>query len=363
MNRRLIATGATVAAALGLAGGYNWLSMGSMPDYEAEAARSRELIKKDGGLQELVRFATLAANSHNTQPWKFAAVPEGLKIVPDLTRATPAVDPDNHHLYASLGCAAENIAQAATILGKSASIRFANTGDGEIFAGLADAAAGDSELARAIPARQCTRATYASTSISPESMRLLVSAAQQDGIEATFVTDAKMKESVLELIMASNRAQIADAAFMTELKSWLRFNPAAAMATRDGLFSACSGNPVIPGWLGPRAIAMFMTADGENAKVTEQVRSSAGLVVFSSVVDDRAHWFNAGRAYERFALQATTLGLRNAHLNQAVEVKEQREQLKSLLGLGSSRPDMVVRFGEGPVMPMSLRRPVEAVMV
>jgi hypothetical protein len=37
-------------------------------------------------LQELVRCATLAANSHNTQPWKFGLSPDTISIRPDLTR-------------------------------------------------------------------------------------------------------------------------------------------------------------------------------------------------------------------------------------------------------------------------------------
>jgi len=84
--------------------------------------------------------------------------------------------------------------------------------------------------------------------------------------------------------------------------------------------------------------------------------------VFSSEASDKQHWIEVGRCYERFALQATALGLRNALLNQPVEVGAIRPQFASALGLGSRRPDMVVRFGRGPAMPLSLRRPVEAVL-
>jgi hypothetical protein len=65
-----------------------------------------------GRLRELVRYATLAASSHNTQPWKFAPRERSISIVPDLARRTPVVDPDDHHLYVSLGCAAENMVHA-----------------------------------------------------------------------------------------------------------------------------------------------------------------------------------------------------------------------------------------------------------
>jgi hypothetical protein len=85
--------------------------------------------------------------------------------------------------------------------------------------------------------------------------------------------------------------------------------------------------------------------------------------VFVSDANDKAHWIEAGRCYERFALQATALGIRNAFLNQPVEVVSIRPQFASALGLGSQRPDLVVRFGRGPAMPLSMRRPVQAVLL
>ena len=70
-----------------------------------------------------------------------------------------------------------------------------------------------------------------------------------------------------------------------------------------------------------------------------------------------------GRCYERFALQATVLGIRNALVNQPVEEAHLRPQFARAIGLHGERPDLVVRFGRGPEMPRSLRRPVEAVLL
>jgi hypothetical protein len=84
--------------------------------------------------------------------------------------------------------------------------------------------------------------------------------------------------------------------------------------------------------------------------------------VFAAATNDTSGWFAAGRAYQRFALQATALGIRNAFINQPVEVSSLRPQIASFLGLGNRRPDLVVRFGRGPALPPSLRRPLEAVV-
>jgi hypothetical protein len=160
-----------------------------------------------------------------------------------------------------------------------------------------------------------------------------------------------------------NPAQLADPAFVRDLKSWIRFNGTDAGRTRDGPFSVSSGNPAIPAWLGDRAFGWFFTAKGENEKIVRQVRNATGIVVFIGEASDKAHWVEVDRAHERCVLQATAPGIRNAFLNQPVEVAAVRGRFAAALGLGGRRPDLVVRFGRGPALPRSLRRPVDSVMV
>jgi hypothetical protein len=175
--------------------------------------------------------------------------------------------------------------------------------------------------------------------------------------------DVQRRDQILDLVIAGNSSQLADPAFVSELKSWLRFNERAAAGSRDGLFSAASGNPRLPTWIGPKMFDFFFTKDSENAKLAEQVRSSPGLIAFIAPSDNRAGWAAAGRAYQRFALQATVDGLKHAFVNQAVEVPDVRRELRSLLGAGERRPSLLVRFGVGPPMPRSLRRSVQDVLV
>jgi hypothetical protein len=69
-----------------------------------------------------------------------------------------------------------------------------------------------------------------------------------------------------------------------------------------------------------------------------------------------------GQPFQRFALKATALGLRHAHVNQPVEVPAVRQKLARWLGAPDTRPDVVVRFGYAAPLPMSLRRPVAMVL-
>lgn len=214
----------------------------------------------------------------------------------------------------------------------------------------------------AILKRQCTRSDYSGTPIPTADLAALEAAAWVAGAEVMFITDHAMVEQVLELILAANAAQVSDPAFAAELKTWLRFNPRAAIETGDGLYAASSGNPTLPDFLGRFLFDRFFTVSAENDRYARQVRSSSGLVIIHSDRDDPEHWVQAGRACQRFALQATALGIRHAHLNQPVEVNTVRPQLQRLLGLGDRRPDQVLRFGYAAPMPRSLRRPVAAVI-
>jgi hypothetical protein len=130
----------------------------------------------------------------------------------------------------------------------------------------------------------------------------------------------------------------------------------------DGLFSASSGNPTLPAWVGARVFDWVFKTDAENDKYARQIVSSPGIAVFVAQREDREHWVLAGRACQRFALQATALGMKHAFVNQPVEVAGLRPELASLVGLPGRRPDLVMRFGYGPALPFSPRRPFETVL-
>jgi hypothetical protein len=314
--------------------------------------------------RELVRYATLAPSSHNTQCWKFALEGTGqaIRIQPDLARLCPAVDPDQHHVFVSLGCATENLTQAALAHGLKGDVAF-DPATNAIRVSLSPTAAQSSDLFKAIPQRQNTRGDYDAKPLTQAELALLQRAGSSDSVQLLLLTEQTAMAQVLDYVVQGNTAQMADPAFVTELKTWIRFNGPDAVRTRDGLYSAASGNPTVPTWIGERLFDWFYTPKSENDKYARQVRSSAGIAVFVGQKVDKAHWVEVGRCYERFALQATALGIRNALLNQPVEVSALRPQFASALGLGSQRPDLVVRFGRGPTLPRSLRRPVAAVLV
>ena len=77
----LAATGITAV------GGYVLFEYTPWLDYEEQASFIRRPLARVSTLPaqmlELVRYATLAANGHNTQPWQFAVKENAIEIRPD----------------------------------------------------------------------------------------------------------------------------------------------------------------------------------------------------------------------------------------------------------------------------------------
>lgn len=340
--------------------------MVSNKDYDQAALdiRRKGTEKADGILdvRELIRHATLAASSHNTQPWIFSVRKDTITILPDFSRRCPVVDPDDSHLFKSLGCAAENLVHAAAAQGFSADVRFDPDEDGVVIELSRDVSARATDLYRAITRRQCVKAAYDGTPLATADLELLEKAGEGQNVKTVMLVSAAQKDMVVDYVTQGNISQLSDRAFRDELASWIRFNPGEAIRTGDGLSGRTSGKPALPTWLAKGIIGLVLTPKGQAKTDAGQIRSSAGVAVFVSRQDNKAAWVEAGRAYERFALRATARNVRTAFINQPLEVHSLRPQFESWLNLQAEHALLMVRFGHGPMAPFSLRRPIDDVM-
>jgi hypothetical protein len=318
-------------------------SVTGVDSYERAVRRTWRHNKVDAGnkpavLREVVRYATLAPSSHNTQCWKFRVEDSSISVLPDFSRRCPAVDPDDHHLFVSIGCATENLVQAALANGLHGNAILDSSSGGVMRLSFEPTKAVVSALFNAIPERQSTRGEYDGKPLSTNELEMLKRAGTGNGVRVVLLTEREAMERVLEYVIQGNTAQMNDRAFVEELKTWIRFSGSDAVRTGDGLYSASSGNPSVPSWIGSLLFGLFFTPKSENDKYAKHVRSSSGIAVFVSESESPAQWIEVGRCYERFALQSTAFGIRNAMLNQPVEVTALRLQFATFLGFGGHRP-------------------------
>jgi len=194
-GKRLTTRGQFVATGTALAIGAASLSPCSpIPDPYAAAVRRtwrpfNEAISERRALQhELIRYATLAPSSHNTQCWRFELRRDRIAIEPDWSRRCPAVDPDDHHLFVSLGCATENLMQAARAHGFRSEAQFDAAGGGAVAVALASARPDASTLHKAIPSRQCTGAEYDGRPLTRNELHALEAVGRGDGVRVVLLT-------------------------------------------------------------------------------------------------------------------------------------------------------------------------------
>jgi hypothetical protein len=313
-----------------------------------------------GILAELVRRAMLAPSTYNSQCWRFRASRAGITIVPDPERRSPAVDPDDHHLFVTLGCAAENIVQSAASLGLYSQVQVGAEPDDGLKVTFEVGVPARSQLADAILARQTTRAMFDRKPVPAADLARLERVSRAPGVTPVLVTGAVQKRRILELATVANRAWYSSPARVDELKRWTRFDDASALETRDGLAPAPAGRTSLPPFIGEALFNLLATADRNNDRLVTAVRSSAGLVAFVSAVNDRTHWVETGRAFQRFALLTTALGIRHDWVNPPADLPEFRPRLGMELGEPAGRPALLVRFGYGPMRPRSLRRAISS---
>ncbi len=333
-------------------------------DRVAGELRQTPAIDSTGNLdtRALVQYGILAASSHNTQPWTFAVGKSSITVCPDFGRRCPVVDPDDAHLFKSLGCAVENIVLAAEAGGYASEVSVDTDKDQIRIDFKKSSSAGPTSLFAAIPNRQCTKTRYDESALTTEEQRRLEGAVTDKGVRAILLTSARQLDTVAQYASEGNKAQLSDRAFRKELISWIRFNPRDAIKTRDGLTNRTSGRPAIPGWLAPLVIAFVLTPKGQAKTDSELIKSSSAVAVFAAGNDDKQSWIRIGRAYERFALQGTDLDIRHAFINQPLEVGGLRPRFESWLGLNGERAHLMVRLGRAATVPFSLRRPVDHVI-
>ncbi len=120
MNRRTLLCGLGIAG-IGLAGATirrvesnHVLSAGGGAAY-----KPWEDWQKSGPnpFEQFVRAAVLAANPHNTQPWKFHFLADAVDVYADTSRRIGVIDPFLREMYIGVGCAVENLLLSAEAAG------------------------------------------------------------------------------------------------------------------------------------------------------------------------------------------------------------------------------------------------------
>ncbi|MEI8406549.1 MULTISPECIES: Acg family FMN-binding oxidoreductase [unclassified Kribbella] len=308
----------------------------------------------------LLRAAVAAPSMHNTQPWRFRFRGWVVEVHRDRDRELPAEDPDRRMLHLSLGAAVFNLRVGAAELGYGAEARSVfDRSRPDLVAEVELTAAGAEvkrlrQLAPYIELRRTNREPYSDEQVPADVRRLLDLTAGLEGAELQWLT-APARRKWMQL--ATNDAGLADDedhARTAERRRWVGGDRVA-----DGVPSSALGPRTVGGTSPARDLAA--TPADVNRMVADFERDPQ-LALLSTIHDGPIAWLRAGQALQRVLLEATAHGVSTSLLNQAVEHEALRWLINDPLGTWH-RPQAVIRFGYGPPVPPTPRRPITDVLL
>jgi nitroreductase len=323
---------------------------------------------------QVVAAATRAPSIHNTQPWRFVADRNRLGVFLDPERALTVLDPTRRQQVISCGGAVEFAVVALSAAGHESAVDLlTDDGDPDHLAtievtGTRDPSDEDRALAEAIQQRHTVRAPFQPRAVPADLIDRLQEEAGRFDTWVKPITRSEEEVATVFLISRAEEMEQGDPAYVAELQTWMRTDPAAV----DGVpvEAVPSGDPHArpSNWLirdfvvGQREPRAFLPAGDPEAPPPEVERPA--VVLIGTDGDDRFDWLQAGRALGRVLLHATSAGLAASPLTQALDWPATRTRLQSRLSL-VGHPQMLLRMGypqEAPSGAVSGRRPVDEVL-
>lgn len=302
--------------------------------------------------------ATRAPSVHNTQPWRFVLLRDGIEIRADRRRQLVVLDPRARQLMISCGCAVFNARVALAAAGYDVVVeRFPDVVRSDVVARLTVRAQVNDwvsigELDSEINLRRTNRRHFADERVSPAVIDDLVRCAAAEGAELLPITGAAHRLAIARLSQQADRIENADPAYRAELRAWTtdnlrRLDGVSAAAVPYAGVGAQAHNTLPIREFDSRGMG-WLPAD-TSAGVNES------LLLLGTLDDGPAAWLRAGEALEHVWLELTRAGYAASPLTQVIEVAETHQKLRTELQL-AMHPDVLLRVGRAPETLATRRR-------
>jgi hypothetical protein len=375
-SRRQILFGASAGAVLAVAGGT--LRVLRQPDANGPWEHA------SGGGEDfrlgIFRTAILAPNPHNRQPWQIRLVGEQEAILTcDLERRLPQTDPYDRQITIGFGAFLELAAIAAAQTGHRAQIELFPKGepqprlDEKPVAFLRfepSAEARPDPLFRWIRLRRSNKQPFDLNRPVSEEVAASFAAHSAGNLRFAAAAETQKVRALRELVVRAFELETNTPRTMKESADLLRVGSVEIECNPDGLplqgplFEAIS--LFDPGSV--RAQAMDPQSSAFRSTMTRFRSTFEATPAFGwliSSANTRRHQIEAGRAYVRANLDATSRGLSMAPVSQALqefpEMAPDYKLARELLGArGEECVQMLVRLGYGPQVAAAPRWALEA---
>ncbi|MEU4294762.1 hypothetical protein AB0E63_41620 [Kribbella sp. NPDC026596] len=312
----------------------------------------------DADRDAMLRAAVAAPSMHNTQPWRFRFAGRTVEVHRDRERELPAEDPSRRMLYVSLGASIFNLRVAAAALGMGSAVRhLMDQRRPDLVAVVELDAPPTREMAGLAPylsQRRTNREPFSDVRVPDQVRAELGLSARVEGAVLQWLDRPPMQWWLRMATTDAMTADEEDRGRTAERRRWVGGDraddgvPSSALGPR-----VAGGDPVVRDLAATGADELRPVADFERAPQ---------FAVLATRYDGPIEWLRAGQALERVLLEATAQGVSTSLLNQAIEHEGLRWQINDPLGPWQ-RPQAVIRFGYGPPVPPTPRRPIADVLI
>jgi hypothetical protein len=301
---------------------------------------------------EIVTLACRAPSVHNSQPWLWRVTDTGLDLVADWSRHLAHTDPDGRDLVLSCGAVLHHLRVASRALGWRADVVYepSSTARHAVLASVSFARAPVPAEAvrqlRALTERQTDRRAFATWPVPAGRVDELTRRVRSWQVDVTVVSDPHACSRLLDVTRRADEQQRRDPGYLDELTTWTRESEHEGVPAAN---SPVAGDPAVAAV--PRRFPPGTLVDPRS------VHPPGELLVLSTDDDDATAWLRSGEALSDLWLASSSAGLALVPLSQAVEVRQARRDVRTLLGKDAGHPQVVVRLGwPGPAHQSSLPR-------
>jgi len=287
-------------------------------------------------IEKIIYYASLAGNSHNTQPWYVYVESDSLLFIKaDFSRKLQIVDPDARGLFISLGAFIENLELAAGSLGYKTEVKITakHKNDSNVATIYLNESQKNGYNLSQIENRRTLRTPFHNTAISKDHLNKLI-----DNNTEVFYFSSSSEEGkyIAEQTLAAYTQQAQDDQAKQELANWMRFSNSDVEKHRDGLTTSGMG---ITGFGGFFVRNFYKPEDSMKdsfiktgiEKTKEQIENCGGWLVIIQNEDSPESWIKTGRLYQRLNLVCRDLRIGFQPMNQMIEEENFEEKANERL--------------------------------
>lgn len=299
----------------------------------------------------ILKEASRAPSTHNSQPWKIKILDQSCEIYPDYSRELPYADKTGRDLFISLGCFVENIVLISSYFNVLDSVKIEGEGSDvhfDIFFDLSNVPETSSVYTPYIESIKNwvnARGLFEPLVLHSSDIENILKEGEpiDERLSVSVFTHKKEREIIAQKTSDGLCAAHANPHFRKEMSSWMNHS---LSRKRTGIPGYALNMPLVASFIVP-LIIRHKDLSGAFAKLNhESIMSSSAIFLISAVSNSPGIWLAVGRLSQRLMLICKKNGLQTSIFVAAIEMGGLSKDVQALQDDRSFLPQFLFVVGE-----------------